>query len=65
MWIVVHMAKSEKGAMEIEDMLKREGFMVKHRAVYRNVPSSENYYEILVLGAEAEEARQVLMENGI
>ena len=65
MWMVIHMARSEKAARDIQALLSREGILVKIRPVYRNVPSSDNYYEIQVLGSEAREARQVLGEHNL
>lgn len=65
MWIVIHMAKGEDAAGPVANLLKEEGILTKTRAVYRNLPPNENYYEILVLQSEAEEAREVLLEKNI
>lgn len=64
-WIVIHMAHSEDGAREILALLQREGILARSRQVYRSVSSQENYYEIIVLGSEAVEARQLLIENNL
>lgn len=64
-WIVIHMAHSEKAAEEVCTLLTNEGFMVRQKAVYRNVSSEENYYEILVIKSEAQEARNILMERSL
>lgn len=64
-WKVIHMAHSEKRAEEILALLEREGILARSRQVYRTVSSEENYYEIMVLGAEAMEARQLLIENNL
>ena len=64
-WIVIHMAHSESNAQEILSLLQREGILARARQVYRTVSSEENYYEIMVLGAEAMEARQLLIENNL
>lgn len=64
-WIVIHMAHSEDGAQEILSLLKREGILARSRQVYRAASSQENCYEIMVLGAEAVEARQLLIENNL
>lgn len=64
-WIVIHMAHSENSANEILALLQREGILARSRQVYRSVSSEENYYEIMVLGAEAVEARQLLIENNL
>ena len=42
-----------------------EGILARARQVYRTVSNEENYYEIMVLGSEAVEARQLLIENNL
>lgn len=64
-WKVIHMARSEKHAREILSLLEREGILARSKQVYRTVSSEENYYEILVLGSEAVEAQQLLIENNL
>lgn len=64
-WKVIHMARSEKNAESVLRLLEREGILARSRQVYRTVSSDENYYEILVLGSEAREARQLLIENSL
>jgi len=64
-WKVIHMARSEKHADEILSLLEREGILARSRKVYRSVSSEENYYEIMVLGSEAVEAQQLLIENNL
>ena len=64
-WKVIHMARSEKHAREILALLEREGILARSHQVYRTVSSEENYYEIMVLGAEAMKARQLLLENNL
>lgn len=64
-WKVIHMTRSEKHAREILSLLEREGVLARSRQVYRAVTNDENYYEILVLGAEAREAQQLLIENNL
>ena len=64
-WKVIHMAHSEKNAKEILALLEREGFLARGKQVYRTVSSEENYYEIMALGSEAVEARQLLIENNL
>ncbi|MBR1586132.1 MAG: hypothetical protein IJ662_11370 [Clostridia bacterium] len=59
------MARSEKSANEILSLLEREGILARSKQVYRTVSSEENYYEIMVLGAEAIEAQQLLIENNL
>lgn len=64
-WKVIHMARSEKHAKDILSLLEREGILARSKQVYRTVSSEENYYEILVLGSEAVEAQQLLIENNL
>lgn len=64
-WKVIHMTHSESSANEILALLEREGILARSRQVYRSVSSEENYYEIMVLGAEALEAQRLLIENNL
>lgn len=64
MWVVIHMAKSLQLAQIIYDLLVREGFLVRLHPVYRAVSDEENYFELKVPEAEAEEAQQVLLNQG-
>ena len=64
-WKVIHMTHSEKHANEILTLLEQEGFLARSHQVYRTVSSEENYYEIMVLGAEAMEAQQLLIEHNL
>ena len=64
-WKVIHMAHTEKNAKEILALLEREGFLARSKQVYRTVSSEDNYYEIMVLGSEAVEAQQLLIENNL
>lgn len=64
-WKVIHMAHSEKNAREILSLLEREGILARAKQVYKTVSSDENYYEIMVLGSEAVEAQQLLIENNL
>lgn len=64
-WRVIHMTRSEAHANEILALLSQEGILARSKQVYRTVSSEENYYEIMVLGAEAREAQQLLIENNL
>ena len=64
-WKVIHMAHSEKNAKEILALLEGEGILAHSKQVYRTVSSEDNYYEIMVLGSEAVEAQQLLIENNL
>lgn len=65
MWVVIHMAKSLQLAQTINDLLIREGFLVRLHPVYKAVSDEENYYELKVPAAEAAEAQQVLVDQGM
>ncbi len=43
----------------------QEGILARSKQVYRTVSSEDNYYEIMVLGSEAVEAQQLLIENNL
>ena len=64
-WKVIHMAHSEKNANEILALLEGDGILARSKQVYRTVSSEDNYYEIMVLGSEAVEAQQLLIENNL
>lgn len=64
MWMVTYMAQNRMMGEQIQTMLVKEGFLVKLKPVYKNVPSEENYYEVLVLKSEVKEVHSILMENG-
>ena len=63
MWVVIHIAKNAESAVRIRSLLKAEGFMVKIRRVFKDVPREENCFEVRVLASEAEEARDVLVDR--
>ncbi|MGI6161879.1 MAG: hypothetical protein ACOYJD_07590 [Christensenellales bacterium] len=63
MWMVIHMASSLKEADEIERILSAEGFLCKKKAVYKNRARGNTFYEMLVLKAEAQDARQIISEK--
>ncbi|MBR5109457.1 MAG: hypothetical protein IK099_04615 [Clostridia bacterium] len=64
-WKVIHMAHSEKTAREILALLEGEGILARAKQVSRAVASEENCYEIMVLGSEAIEAQQLLIEHNL
>lgn len=63
-WIVIHMARSQREAQRLSDKLTDEGILVKLKPVYKNKSEQENYYELMVLSSEAEEAREIFLEKG-
>ena len=64
-WKVIHIARSEKRARDILSLLETEGILARSKQVCRSVSSQENDYEIIVLGSEAKEAQQLLIENNL
>lgn len=64
MWTVVYMAQSKDIATELQELLAKEGILVKLRPISRNHDNNHNYYEVLVPEAEVEEAHNVIIEKG-
>jgi hypothetical protein len=64
MWTVVYMAQSKDIATALEDILTKEGILVKLRPISKSHDSNDNYYEVLVPEAEVEEAHSVIIEKG-
>lgn len=63
MWTTVYMASGYEKALEIERLLKKEGFMVKIR--YFAKEGDEELYEILSPQFEAEDVQEAMIELGI
>ncbi len=63
-WIVIHMVRSLSAAKRLEQKLAEEGILVRLQPVYKNRGDEDNYYEILVLSAESEAARETIFEKG-
>ena len=59
LWRVIYIARDEKQAGQIEDLLREAGFMANRRAT-----SGGEDIEIRALDSEAEEARLYLLEQG-
>ncbi len=64
MWTVVYMAQSKEIANQLQEILSKEGILVKLRAISKNVENNDNYFEVLVPEAEIEEAHSVIIEKG-
>ena len=64
LWRVIYIARGERQAQQIEDMLTQAGFMVNRRRLPTDETNGEDI-EIKALDAEAEEARLYLMEQGL
>ncbi|AUG58070.1 hypothetical protein HVS_10875 [Acetivibrio saccincola] len=64
MWTVVYMAQSKEVADNMQDLLSKEGILVKLRPINKNRETSDDYYEVLVPESEVEEAHSVIIEKG-
>lgn len=64
MWTVVYMAQSKEVANTMQDLLSKEGILVKLRPINKNRETSDDYYEVLVPESEVEEAHSVIIEKG-
>ena len=64
LWRVIYIARSERQAQQIEDLLRDAGFMVDWKRPGDHDPHREDI-EIKALESEAGEARQYLMEQGL
>lgn len=64
MWMVVYITKSERLAVAVEQYLMAEGFLVKRKPANNERASKDQYYEMLVPEAEAQEAIEVLTDKG-
>jgi hypothetical protein len=58
------MAQNKDLAIEMEEMLGREGILVKVREVTKKRSDAEGCFELLVPEAEIEEAHSVIVEKG-
>ena len=63
LWRVIYIARGERQASQIEDVLLQAGFMVDRRRQEDGDARIEDI-EIRALDAEAEEARLFLLEQG-
>jgi len=64
MWTVVYMAQSKEVADNMQDLLSKEGILVKLRPINKNRETSDDNYEVLVPESEVEEAHSVIIEKG-
>ncbi len=63
MWVVIYMAKGIKQAEKLKNAIEYEGLIAKIMPVYKKMSDEENYYKIVVLAVEAEEAREIIMDK--
>ena len=64
MWTVVYMAQNKELAEKIQKILTNEGLLAKIRPINKNKDVEDNYYEVLVIQSEVEEAHNIIIENG-
>lgn len=63
MWTVIYVAQSKDGAEELQDMLNRQGVLVKTRQIGRG-KNSDGLFEILVPEMEVDDACIILEQLG-
>lgn len=63
MWTTVFVASGKEWALEIEENLKSEGFLVKIK--YFALEGGEELYEILAPDFEAEDVQTAMIDLGI
>jgi menaquinone-dependent protoporphyrinogen IX oxidase len=64
MWTVVYMAQTKEIVMKLQQILEKEGLLVKIRPVSKNTENNDNYYEVLVPESEVEEAHSIIIDTG-
>lgn len=63
MWTVIYVAQSKDGASELQDMLNKQGVLVKTRQIGK-AKNSDGLFEILVPETEVEDACIILEQLG-
>lgn len=64
MWTVVYIAQSKEVANRLQDILLKEGLLVKIRPISKSENNEDNYCEVLVPEAEVAEAHSIIIEKG-
>lgn len=64
MWTVVYMAQSKEIVLKLQEILEKEGLLVKIRPVNKNSDNGDNYYEVLVPESEVQEAHSIIIDTG-
>ncbi|MDK2810615.1 MAG: hypothetical protein PWR27_1324 [Petroclostridium sp.] len=64
MWTVVYMAQSKEIVIKLQQVLEKEGLLVKIRPISKNLDNNDNYYEVLVPESEVEEAHSIIIDTG-
>jgi len=60
MWTVVYIAPNKKDALRVQEILVREGFLVKIKPI--GVEGENSTFEVMVPEAEVEEVMEILNE---
>ncbi|ABW18146.1 conserved hypothetical protein [Alkaliphilus oremlandii OhILAs] len=63
MWTVIYMANTRQDAEEIQNILVKEGFLVKVRPISKN--NVDGTTEVLVPRSEVEEVHSILIQLGL
>jgi hypothetical protein len=58
------MAQSKEIVMKLQQVLEKEGLLVKIRPISKNLDNNDNYYEVLVPESEVEEAHSIIIDTG-
>ena len=64
MWTVVYMAQSKIIAESLQELLAKEGILVKLRPVSKNENNVNDYFEVLVPESDIEKAHNIIIEKG-
>ncbi len=64
LWRVIYIARDERQAQQIEDLLQQAGFLIDRKRSDAGAAHPEDI-EIKALDSEAAEARMYLMEQGL
>jgi len=58
------MAQSKEIVQKLQEILEKEGLLVKIRPISKNADGNDNYYEVLVPESEVEEAHSIIIDTG-
>jgi hypothetical protein len=58
------MAQSKEIVIKLQQVLEKEGLLVKIRPISKNLDNNDNYYEVLVPESEVEEAHSIIIDTG-
>ena len=64
MWTVVYIARSKEIADKLQEMLEKDGMLVKVRPISKSDEDASMSYEVLVPESEVEQAHSVIIDIG-